>query len=100
MLKVSKIMERYAAATGQEMTLLTCERFQEDRRLFLAEFISSLYIESISEATFVTFRSNLRGRERVAVEAVLMPVRIGARCLAGGIKTRNLLCGQVPADCA
>ena len=52
--KVAKIVERYATAIGQRMTLLGCERFRENRSLFLVEFASPLYVENISEAIFVT----------------------------------------------
>ncbi len=52
--KVAKIVERYAAASGQRITLLSCERYWKDRKLFQVEFTSPLHVESISEAVFLT----------------------------------------------
>ena len=52
--KVTKLLKRYAAASGQRMTLLNCERCWKDRTLFQVEFTSPLYVETISEAIFLT----------------------------------------------
>ena len=52
--KVAKIVERYAADSGQRMTLLSCERYWKDRKLFQVEFISPLNVESVSDAIFLT----------------------------------------------
>ena len=52
--KVTKILQRFSAASGCEVVLENCERYWKDASVFDVRFNTSLQADSIADAVFRT----------------------------------------------